>query len=77
LPTVLTAHPAADPAGGAWTSWRATILRGLLGEEPIRLFLAVKRHEIAKATAPARDYTADDWMSRVDEFEVAELFEFL
>jgi glutamine synthetase len=53
------------------------VLRGLLGEELIRLFLAVKRHEIAKATEHARDYPADDWTSRVDEFEVAELFEFL
>jgi glutamine synthetase len=54
-----------------------SVLRGLLGEELIHLFLAVKRHEIAKATEHARDYPADDWTSRVDEFEVAELFEFL
>jgi len=53
------------------------VLRGLLGEELIRLFLAVKRHEIKKASEHARDYPADDWTSRVDEFEVAELFEFL
>jgi len=52
-------------------------LRELLGEELIHLFLAVKRHEVAKATEHARDYGADDWTSRVDEFEVAELFEFL
>jgi glutamine synthetase len=54
-----------------------TVLRGLMGEELIHLFLAVKRHEIAKATEHARDYTAEDWTTRVDEFEVAELFEFL
>jgi glutamine synthetase len=54
-----------------------TVLRGLLGEELIRLFLAVKRHEVAKATERARDYPADDWATRVDDFEVAELFEFL
>ncbi len=33
-----------------------TVLRGLMGEELIHLFLAVKRHEIAKATEHARDY---------------------
>jgi glutamine synthetase len=54
-----------------------TTIRGLVGEELIHLFLAVKRHEIQKATERARDYTADDWITRVDEFEVAELFEFL
>jgi hypothetical protein len=48
-----------------------------MGEELIRLFLAVKRHEVAKATEHARDYGADDWTDRVDEFEVVELFEFL
>ncbi len=51
------------------------MLRGLMGEELIRLFLAVKRHEIAKATEHARYYPADDWTTRVDGFEVAELFE--
>jgi glutamine synthetase len=54
-----------------------TVLRGLMGEELIHLFLAVKRHEIAKATEHARDYPADDWVNRVDDFEVAEFFEFL
>ncbi len=54
-----------------------TVLRGLLGEELIHLFLAVKRHEVAKATEHARDYGAEDWTTRVDDFEVAELFEFL
>jgi hypothetical protein len=53
------------------------VLRGLMGEELIHLFLAVKRHEVAKATEHTRDYPADDWTSRVDELEVAELFEFL
>lgn len=54
-----------------------TVLRGLLGEELIRLFLAVKRHEVAKAADHARDYNAPGWTDRVDDFEVAELFEFL
>ena len=52
-------------------------IRELLGEELIHLFLAVKRHEIQKATEHASDYTADDWVDRVDDFEVAEFFEFL
>ncbi len=54
-----------------------TVLRGLLGEELIHLFLAVKRHEVAKTTEQALDYTASDWTERVDDFEVRELFEFL
>jgi hypothetical protein len=33
----------------------------LLGEKLIGLFLAVKRHEVAKAAEHARDYAADDW----------------
>jgi hypothetical protein len=53
------------------------VLRGLMGEELIHLFLAVKRHEVKKATEHARDYPADDWVNRVDDFEVAEFFEFL
>jgi glutamine synthetase len=52
-------------------------LRELLGEELVRVFLAVKRHEVAKATDQALDYTAEDWTDRVDDFEVRELFEFL
>jgi len=46
-----------------------------MGEELIRLFLAVKRDEIVNATEHARYYPADDWTTRVDGFEVAELFE--
>jgi hypothetical protein len=38
------------------------------------VFLAVKHHELANTTEDARDST-DDWADRVDEFEVAELFE--
>ncbi len=54
-----------------------TTLRGLMGEELIHLFLAVKRHEISKATDHARDFNSPGWTDRVDDFEVAELFEFL
>jgi glutamine synthetase len=52
-------------------------LRELLGEDLVRVSLAVKRHEIAKTTEQALDYTAADWTARVDDFEVQELFEFL
>jgi glutamine synthetase len=52
-------------------------LRELLGEELAVTFLAVKRHEVAKATERAHDYAAGDWADRVDQFEVDELFEFL
>ena len=54
-----------------------TTLRELLGEELVATFLAVKRHEVAKAAEHVRDYGAADWPERVDEFEVDELFEFL
>jgi glutamine synthetase len=52
-------------------------LRELLGEELVRVFLAVKRHEVGKTAEQALDYTAADWTERVDDFEVRELFEFL
>jgi hypothetical protein len=48
-----------------------------VGEELIHLFLAVKRHEVTKATKRAHDYAAGDWVDRVDQFEIDELFEFL
>src|SRR5919197_68064 len=47
--------------------------RELLGEGLVATFLAVKRHEVAKATEHARDYAADDWLDRVDQFEIDEL----
>ena len=65
------------------SGWRGARCPGRRGsrvpavQQLVRLFLAVKRHEIAKATEHARDHTADDWTDRVDVFEVAELFEFL
>jgi glutamine synthetase len=52
-------------------------LRELLGDELVATFLAVKRHEVAKATEHASDYAAEDWTDRVDQFETDELFEFL
>lgn len=53
------------------------VLCTALGEEFIHLFLAVKRHEIAKAQLVLRDYGTGDFNSRVDPWERAEYFEFL
>src|SRR4029450_4801431 len=49
----------------------------LLGRELIATFLAVKRHEVAKAAEHVPDYGAADWPDRVDEFETGGLLEFL
>jgi glutamine synthetase len=52
-------------------------LRALLGEEFVKLFIAVKRHEIAKAASNGADVNADGFLDSVTPFEVAEYFEFL
>ena len=52
-------------------------LRGALGEEFIKLFVAVKRHEIAKARTAIPGYDADDFVNRVEDWERNEYFEFL
>lgn len=52
-------------------------LRAALGEEFIRLFLAVKRHEIGKAKAAIADYDSSEFNNTVDEWERNEYFEFL
>jgi glutamine synthetase len=52
-------------------------MRGLLGEEFIKLFVAVKRHEIKKAAAAGADVTAHDFRDTVTQFERDEYFEFL
>jgi glutamine synthetase len=52
-------------------------LRALLGEEFIKLFLAVKRHEIKKAAAGGADIASDGFNDRVEPWEVDEYFEFL
>jgi glutamine synthetase len=57
---------AADPA-----------LRAALGEEFIKLFVAVKRHEIGKAKSAIADYESPDFNNTVDEWERNEYFEFL
>jgi glutamine synthetase len=52
-------------------------LRAALGEEFIKLFVAVKRHEIGKAKAAIPDYDSADFNNTVDEWERNEYFEFL
>jgi glutamine synthetase len=54
-----------------------TVLRAALGEEFVRLFTAVKRHEIAKARAAIGGFDAPDFNDTVDQWERDELFEFL
>ncbi len=52
-------------------------LRAALGEEFIKLFIAVKRHEIGKAKGAITDYDSPDFNNTVHEWERNEYFEFL
>jgi len=52
-------------------------LRAALGEEFIKLFVAVKRHEIGKAKAAITEYDSPDFNNTVHEWERSEYFEFL
>ena len=52
-------------------------LADLLGSEFMQLYLAVKRHEIGKATSHGADAASAGFLDRVDPFEVDEYFEFL
>jgi glutamine synthetase len=52
-------------------------LRAALGEEFVKLFVAVKRHEIGKARAAIPDYDSPDFNNTVHEWERNEYFEFL
>ena len=54
-----------------------TTLRAALGEEFIKLFVAVKRHEIGKAKAAIPEYGSPDFNNTVTEWERNEYFEFL
>ena len=54
-----------------------TALRTALGEEFIKLFVAVKRHEIGKAKGAIVDYDSPDFKNTVYDWERAEYFEFL
>ncbi|MFQ5341233.1 MAG: glutamine synthetase family protein [Anaerolineae bacterium] len=54
------------------------VMTQALGDEFVKLFLAVKRHEIGKAReACGDDYGTPAFNERVDAWEVAEYFEFL
>jgi glutamine synthetase len=53
------------------------VLQEALGSEFVRLFLAVKRHEISKAAAAISNYNAPEFYNCVDDWERAEYFEFL
>jgi glutamine synthetase len=48
-------------------------IRDALGQEFIQVFLAVKRHEIAKARRVIADFDQPDFLQRVDPWELAEL----
>ena len=52
-------------------------LRAALGEEFIKLFVAVKRHEIGKAKGAIPDYDSPEFNNTVNEWERNEYFEFL
>jgi len=52
-------------------------MRALLGEEFIKLFLAVKRHEIGKAAKGGADVQSEGFNDTVESWEVNEYFEFL
>jgi glutamine synthetase len=54
-----------------------TALRAALGEEFVKLFVAVKRHEIGKARSAIPNFDTPAFHDSVDEWEREELFEFL
>jgi glutamine synthetase len=54
-----------------------TVLREALGEEFIKLFVAVKRHEIGKARASIPYFDTPEFRDSVSPWEHDELFEFL
>jgi glutamine synthetase len=56
---------------------RDATLRRALGEEFIKLFVAVKRHEIGKAKAAIAEFDSPDFNKTVHDWERNEYFEFL
>ena len=54
-----------------------TALRAALGDEFVKLFTAVKRHEINKARAAISFFDAPEFNDKVDDWERNEYFEFL
>src|SRR6266545_5287455 len=53
------------------------MLRDALGEEFIKLFVAVKRHEINKASGAIKNFDSPEFANTVGQWERDELFEFL
>src|SRR5512135_574188 len=53
------------------------ILQAALDPEFVKVFVAVKRHEINKAKAALADYGTPEFSQRVDDWERQEYFEFL
>ncbi len=53
------------------------VMKEALGAEFVKLFVAVKRHELSKAKAAIADYGTAEFNNRVDEWERNEYFEFL
>jgi len=54
-----------------------TVMCEALGPEFVKLFVAVKRFEIANAKAAIEDYGTPEFNNRVDDWERSEYFEFL
>ncbi|HEX6508928.1 MAG TPA: glutamine synthetase family protein [Chloroflexota bacterium] len=54
-----------------------TALQEYLGHEFMQLFLAVKRHEIAKAREAVEEYGTEEWPNTVTDWERQNLFEYL
>jgi glutamine synthetase len=54
-----------------------SVLRSSLGEEFVKLFVAVKRHEINKARTAIPYFDAPEFNDKVDDWERNEYFEFL
>jgi glutamine synthetase len=52
-------------------------MREALGSEFVKLFLAVKRHEITKAAAAITNYSTPEFHNCVDGWERQEYFESL
>jgi glutamine synthetase len=53
------------------------VLGACLGDEFVKLFLAVKRHEIQKARTAIPEYVRADWPDVVTDWERQNLFEYL
>ena len=54
-----------------------SVMREALGSEFVKLFLAVKRHEITKAAAAITNCSTPEFHNCVDGWERQEYFEFL